>query len=404
MTANKNFSRYLVATSITAFGSLLHGIAIMLLVYEWFKSGIILSAFEIASVAPSIALGMLIGHYLQKKDSKAIWIKAAVSAAILEMAVLFYFNIYSLFVLNLFLSIQGIFIMISKNSLLPKIVKEEELSWANNTIFLTILFVGVISPFVCSLLLTISEKAPFVIDVATYLVEATIVYSIYLPEKQQASTDVTEADEGGEKRRFFKDLKLTISALNKEAKIVVYAILLSTSIFFIAGANKLLVVGYIERYFSESYYTYYGIRTAFAAIGMIIIMVPVVFKKIEIKNPYRTCLYSSLFFVIYFLMLGLFVNPYVLIGASLILGVGNGFISPQLNTIYLKYTPEKMLKPVLGLQGTLTSAAQVASIVVTGVLMDFIGIRPIFNAIGLLLLLLFLALFHTRKLETRDKE
>jgi len=87
-------------------------------------------------------------------------------------------TLYSLFLLNLLLIIQGIFIRISKNSLLPKIVKEEELSWANNTIFLVILFVGVVSPFIASLLLTVSEKIPFILDAATYFIEAVIVVSI----------------------------------------------------------------------------------------------------------------------------------------------------------------------------------------------------------------------------------
>ncbi len=389
---NRRFSMYLLATSITAFGSFLSSIAILLLIYQWTTSGLILSFFELASVSPPIALGVLAGQYLQGKDSRKVWITMALISGFFELFVVLFFNIYSLFLLNLVVSTNSIFVMVSKGALLPKIVKPEELGWANNTIFLSYLVIGAISPFIAAYFLSLSPLFPFVVDLATYFLEALAVYFISVPAAIDEKT-------GEKKQGFLSGLRGSFSTLRREAKIVLYALLFANTLMFLGGANKLLIVGYIHSYFPAHYYLYYGIRATLVAVGMMAILVPITFKKIEINKPYAMVLYSSIFLASFYLMIGVLVNPLILFSSAVILGIGDGLISPQFQTILMKYTPPKILKPTLGLTTTVTKSAQLISIITAGVLMTFVDTKTIFLAFGIIVLFIFLFFLPTKKLE-----
>lgn len=390
---NRNFLEYIAATSITAFGSFLSSTAIILLVYQWTTSGIILSFFELASVTPPIALGMLAGQYLQGKDSRKVWIAMALTSGFFELFVVLFFNIYSLFLLNLVVSTNSIFVMVSKGALLPKIVKPEELGWANNTIFLSYLVIGAISPFIAAYLLYISPLLPFAVDVATYFLEALTVYFIFTPAA------IEEKMREEKKAGFWRVLRGNLSTLRREAKIVIYALLFANTLMFLGGANKLLIVGYIHAYFPLHYYIYYGIRATLVAVGMMAILIPITFKKIKINKPYAITLYSSIFLASFYLLIGIVVNPLLFFSSAVILGIGDGLISPQFQTILMKYTPPKILKPTLGLTATVSKSAQLISIIIAGVLMSFIDTKAIFLTFGIIVLAIFFSFLPTKKLE-----
>jgi len=390
---NRNFSVYIAATSITAFGSFLSSIAVILLVYQWTTSGIILSFFELASVTPPIVLGMLAGQYLQGKDSRKVWLIMAIISGFFELFVVLFFNIYSLFILNIVVSTNSIFVMVSKGALLPKIVKPEELGWANNTIFLSYLVIGVISPFIAAYLLSLSTRLPFVVDVATYLLEALAVYFIRIPA---AIEEVQKKEKSG---GFWRELRGSFSTLRREAKLVLYALLFVNTLMFLGGANRLLIVGYIHEYFPSHYYYYYGIRATLVAVGMMAIMLPITFKKIKINKPYAITLYSSIFLASFYLLIGVLVNPLLFFSSALILGIGDGLLSPQFQTILMKYTPPEILKPTLGLTTTVSKSAQLVSIVAAGVLMTFVDTKIIFLVFGIVVLFIFLSFLPTKKLE-----
>ena len=88
--------------------------------------------------------------------------------------------------------------------------------------------------------------------------------------------------------------------------------------------------------------------------------------------------------------------------AARILGIGDGFVPSQFQTVLKKYTPKNILKLTPGLTTTLTNATQLISIITAGI-MDVVDTKIIFLAFGIIVLAILSVFFPRQKTGKRIK-
>lgn len=384
-THNK-FGLYLTALSISQFGSMLSFFAIPLIVYSMYHSGVILSMFEMISVVIGITFSIPFGFWLRKKNLKNFWILFLIILGISGFVVFFWFNIFTLIYYNIICIFLFIGIGIIQQSLIPNLVSKDKIVWANNTIFLAIIAIGIITPFAGGFILTLSWRLPFLIDAITYFIEVGIVMFISVPSISSPATSKREST--------WRAFKTSLSYIS-ENKVIKCTLILEILTMIIGGGIKILNIAYFS--YAQDPYILYGIASTIIAIGMSIIIIPVTLKAITIKNSYRMIILSLILYSSFFV--GIFITWHSIyaIFLFLILGLGNGFISPNLKATIQKYTKREYLTQIIGINQTLNSGSRFLSLVIMGILVDTFNLAYIYLSFGLLLLVLFIAFYPTIK-------
>ena len=383
--SHKNFYLYLISLSASKFGSMLSFFAMPLIVYSMYHSGIILSMFEMISVVIGVAFSIPFGLWLRKKNLKKIWILFLIVLGVSGIVVFFWLNIFTLIYYNTICIFLFIGLGIIQQSLIPNLVSKDEIVWANNTIFSAIIVLGVITPFTGGFILTFSWRLAFLIDAITYFIEVGIVMFIRVALTSSAQY---------KRESSWRAFKTSLSYISAN-KIIKYTLILEVLIMLIAGGLKILNIAYF--YYATNPYILYGIASTLIAIGMGIVLIPITLKIVTIKKPYHMMILSFIFYSSFFI--GIFIvwhSMYAVI-LFLLLGIGNGFISPNLNATIQKYTKREYLTQIVGINQTVNSGCRMSSLVLMGILVDTFNLKYIYLSMGLLFLVLFIAFYPTIK-------
>ncbi len=349
-----------------------------------YKSGILLSFFEILSIAISASFSIPFGFWLSGKNLKKFWVLCSIILGIFGLMVFLWLNIYTLLFYNVVCIFAFIGIGIANQTLLVETVDKDELPWANNVIFMTLIAGGVVIPLVGGYVLTVSWRLPFLIDSLTFFVESVLISSI--PFKQPVKSVSRK------KEKLRKQFKLTVQYLRKN-RILKYTFILCVLLMLTGGGVKILNIAYFSQ--MPSPYILYGFASAISSIGTGCIMIFVTFKVLSIKNPYRALVLSLPFYATFYIgMYLLYHNPYTLILFSF-LGLGNGLSSPNINATIQRYTERKYLPQVIGIKNTIIEASQMISMILMGVLIDIFSPLYIYLFSGLLISALFLFFYPT---------
>ncbi len=378
----------LVATDISLFGSLLTAFSIPLLVYSWYHSGIFLSVFELAALIPSISLGVYIGISMKNRDAKKMWVFSSIVLSIISFSVFIRTDVWFLLMLNILSSSIGIISTISYQSMLADVIEKEDLSWANSTLSLSMSIVALTSPLLGAYLLTVNEGLPFLVDSASFLAAALIVWNMAIDSRIKGST---------EKERFSAAFRSSVSVIKKNMTVRNTLILFLVT-GLIGGGLKIVNVAYFSSF--PSYYMIFGIVMASSYVGDISVKSAVSVKLIKIRNPYKMVVLSSLFYTASFFILFIRKDFYMALLAFFLLGIGNGILAPNRVSIIQKDTPRECLSSVLGVMSTLGSFSRIVSVSLFGIAVSLLPAQFIYGFIGLFMLLVFVVFYPS----TRKKE
>lgn len=384
MVKNKPFYMYLLASTVSSFGSLLSFFAIPMIVYNMYHSGTLLSLFELISVIISISLSIPFGFWLDRKNLKRYWIIFSLILGFSGLFVFFWISIYTLLLYNIICAFLFIGIAISKQALIVDIVKKDALSWANNVIFFLLILAGIIAPLVGGLLLSISWHLPFLIDSITFFFEVVIVSLIPFKDSGKHT--------GYKREKALSKFKETFQYVHQN-RVVKYTLILSTITLLIGGGIKIINIAYFSD--MSMPYILYGMATGLIALGMGIIAMLNTFKIILIKSPYKAIVFSLPVYFLFYLSIFLLYHSYFSIFIFILLGLGNGMASPNFNAVIQKFTNKENLTRIIGLKNTVNNASKMLSVIVMGFLVDLYSPLYIYLFSGFLFIITFIVFYPT---------
>ncbi len=373
----------LIASDISLFGSFLTSFSIPLLIFSWYSSGIFLAVFELAGLLPSLSFGIVAGIWMKNKDVKKVWVLASFVLGVLSFIIFIHTNVYLLFILNVISSTVGVITAISYQSLFTKVLKKEDFPWGNSTFSLSVSAIALLSPVPAAYLLNLYVGLPFLVDAFSFFISCIIVYLIPLS---------SEISIPHEKESFFGSLKSTLNFIKTKNIIKnIFYIFLITSL--IGGGLRIVNVSYFSSF--SSYYLTFALAMLFSYAGDISIKSAVSIKIIKIKDPYKVVIMSILFYIFSFLLLYAKKDAVIAFAAFFMLGMGNGFISPQRLSVIQSSTPKEHLTEILGLINTAGNVARSLSIVLLGVGVSFLTPRIVYLLMGLFMMGVFLVFWPT---------
>ena len=176
---NRNFTLLWSSELVSQIGTALSSLAAAIWVYQLTGSSLSVGLMLIASVAPSLLVGLVAGVFVDRMDRRRIMIAANLIRAVLVLLIPFLLphNIAWLYILTLCSNAVGQFFSPAHASLLPEVASDEELTAANSMMAISSfgsMAVGfAASGFIAG---TASIEWAFYLDSLSFVVSAIFVY------------------------------------------------------------------------------------------------------------------------------------------------------------------------------------------------------------------------------------
>jgi MFS family permease len=184
---NRDFWRFWVGETVSAFGSSFTQFAIPLLVFKLTGSAIYLAASAALFTVPHLLFGLLIGAWTDRTDRRRLMIvtdilsMAAVGSVPLA-AIAGVLSVWWILVVVFVASTLGIFFEAAAFGAIPSLVEQADLVTANGRIQATFAGASVLGPLVAgALLVVLPVDQLLVVDAATFVVSAVALSLIRRP-------------------------------------------------------------------------------------------------------------------------------------------------------------------------------------------------------------------------------
>lgn len=191
----RNFSLLWSAELVSEMGTAITSLAASIFVYQTTGSALNVGLMMIASVVPSLFVGLIAGVFVDRYNRKHIMVAADLIRALLIVAIPFLMplNIAWLYVLIILSSAVGQFFQPALASVLPEVATEEELNAANSLMAIST-FGSMAIGFAASGLIAgqYDIRWAFYLDALTFLVSAILIALVRVPPIEvEGETNVT---------------------------------------------------------------------------------------------------------------------------------------------------------------------------------------------------------------------
>ncbi len=392
---NRIYRKLFYAEAGSVLGDWFQTIALLGYTYTTTQSGMMLSIVLLSRSLPALLLSPFAGTLVDRIDRKKIMIYSDLVRAFLVIGLIFSIHhIWLIIILNILLSISGIFFSPAKQSVVPTVVSKEELSTANalsSTIWGLFSIIGASLGGLLSA--SIGHEAAFAINSLSFFLSAYIVSTVKLKSEDMIASK--EED-------FFTSIKEGYRFVGK-TPIILGLMLVGMSWGVVGGVYQVLLPIYGADIFQAGD-TGIGILYSIQGIGVIIggWLVTVFVKNDDnrMKNVFGWAyLVQGLFFVFFALSNNLLVGAFFL----LLMRIAGGLIIPLDTTLIQNNTPDDMRGRVFSLHGSIYGSIMQLSIFFTGVLLEWFSpqvIGVIFGSICFIVSFTWLYLLYTKRLSS----
>jgi len=378
---NRNFSLLWVGQLISLLGDRIHIIALGALVAGR-GSELEVGLTFAATAVPSVVLGPLAGVLVDRWDRRRTMIACDLVRAALVLAVPFAFEIHIglVYLMAFLISTVTLLFRPAKTAVVPAIVKERDLVAANSAMSVPETAADLIGFPVAGLIVTALSAvvgAAFVLDAATYLVSAVLIWAMLLPRQ------VEEAKEPISVAAVLMEMREGFAYLWNERALRANT-LLSTMAQVAVGAEIVVSLLYakdvVDRGTMSFEQTYALLLTAIA-VGSVLAGIAV--GAIGERWPKGPLVIAG--FVGMGLSLvaaALVTDPVLAIIAFFFTGAANMlFIIPTV-TLFQQRTPQRLMGRVVSSRQALVFGSIAASMGLSGLLAGIIGPAPVLGISG----------------------
>jgi MFS family permease len=390
---NKNFLKIWIAQIASQFGLNILNFVLLLKVYEVAKSNTPVSLLLLAFGVPGLLLGYLAGAYVDNVNTKKVLVVTNIVRAVTLLLLVFFPDKLTVYYLvALFIAVASQFFIPAEGSILPLIVKKDQLLEANS-LFTTTLYAMAFTGFLLagpSLHLFDTSGTALVILIS-FVVALLAVWT--LPELGRASLEVKPLQLFN---KLFEGLQFLWK--KREVRNALFFLTLTQTIFLLIAT---LAPGFLDKVLRIDVREASVVLVAPAAVGLLIGAVTI--NKFSKRYSQRLLVNMGIvglgLTLILLTVIGNIFPGRVGVGStvilSIILGVGIAYINIPASTSMQVDTSDHLRGRMYGLLVSLQSGVSLMPIILAGALADLFGVSFVLQAIGLAVF--FLGLYRFRR-------
>ena len=368
---NRNFSLLWVGQLISFFGDRVHQVALGVLVLQR-ASPLDVGIVFAATAVPNVFLGPLAGALVDRWDRRTTMIACDLVRAGLVILVPVAINVHIALVYLVALAVAtvGLLFRPAKAAIVPLIVDEERLVTANsassiNETLADLLGYPVAAAIVAGLAGIIG--AAFVLDSATYLVSAALIWGMIVPFQELTPEPFSP-------RAIWREMAEGWNFLTRQAELLANT-MVSTVAQLAFGAEIVCSLIYAQRVLNQAFLPFpqnYGWLMASLGLGSVIGGVAIGWFATHLpKGPMTIAGFVLLGAAM--VAAGLTTSTQVAIGLFFAIGVANMLYLVPTITLFQERTPQRLFGRVVSSRQALTFGAMAISMGVAGALAGVVG-------------------------------
>lgn len=391
----RNLWIFLIGRFISYVGSGIQMIALPLFILDKTGSGTLMGIFSIFTLLPMILIAPVAGIIGDRKNRKNVMIIMDFGRGFLIfimgiLTIMGYLNIYSLFILQILISIMDSFFNSSSQALLPDLISKEELVEANSLKGSFDAGALILGPALGGIIYGVwGIEMIFYINAISFIISGVLSISIgykhivLVKEKINSKVLVMENKEV---------LKFIVS---KKGLLQLFSFAMISN-FLLAPMFDIAMPYALKKGigFSSSYY---GYVMGFFTLGMLLgnIGISFKFKSMGLKKLMRLGLTIETIATLIISIL-LFPGPVVILGGAstklfiaiafctLAMGFFNAFVNTPISTNLQNLVPKEMRSRFFAVLGMLSQGAIPIGALVFGILLDFVKYYNLMASVSIL--------------------
>lgn len=368
---NRNFSLLWVGQLVSFFGDRVHQVAIGVLVLQR-ASPLDVGIVFAATAVPNVFLGPLAGALVDRWDRRTTMIACDLVRAGLVLLVPVVINVHIglVYVIALAIATVGLLFRPAKTAIVPLIVEERSLVTANsassvNETLADLLGYPVAAVIVAGLAGLIG--AAFVLDSATYLVSAVLIWGMVVPRDELVVEPFSA-------RAIWREMAEGWHFLTHQAELLANTVV-STVAQLAFGAEIVCSLIYAQRVLDQSFLPFpenYGWLMASLGLGSVVGGVAIGWLAPHApKGPMTIAGFIGLGAGM--VAAGLTTSPRIAIALFFVIGLANMLYLVPTITLFQELTPQRLFGRVVSSRQALTFGAMAISMGVAGWLAGVIG-------------------------------
>lgn len=376
---SKDYRRLWLGQLVSVIGDKVDQIALGILVYEATGSGLQMGITLAISMLPSALFGMVAGVYVDRFDKRRTMIAADLARAVLVLSVPFVaeVSIVGVYAVALLVATVSLFFEPSKLSLIPRLVREDELMAANSLDSATVSAAELVGlAFAAGLVAAVGTRLAFFFDSATFLVSTFFIWRIAHREERHAGAkavaegvwdDVLEGTRYMWRHEVLRDLLLVYS-------VAMAAVAASVTFFYVLA---------LERFAAGAP----GLALMDGAITVGLLIGSVAIGRTSAGGATRRLLCGLTAFAGMLWLLAVVPSVALAIPILLAMGIANMYFYVPMATVIQTMAVPAMTGRAFAAKQTLSRMFSVGGYVLAGVITERVGLQP-----SIIMMSLFMAL------------
>ena len=380
---NKSFFMFMGGRFVSLIGSGIQTIALPLYILDVTGSGTLMGIFSILTLAPALLVAPFSGILGDRKNRKNIMIVTDFGRGILlcflgVLSMIGSFNIYILFIAQVFISIMDSLFNSSSNALMPQLISKDKLIEANSTKGVFDAASAILGPALGGIIYGVfGIKMILYINGISFIISA--VFSMFIGYNKKA-----ELKEQIDMKIIFNENFETLKFIKSKKGLLQLSTFAMVSNFLLVPMLDILIPYALRKelgFGSELY----GYLLGFFTVGILFgnVSISAHFKKLGLKKLMKTGLilettiivvFSALFFP---QIISAFDGAKAILFISmsaccLLMGVCNAFLNTPISTNLQNLVPDEMRSRFFSILGMFAQGAVPIGSLLFGILIDLI--------------------------------
>jgi len=375
----------------SSFGDTLHYIALVVLVFQLSGQGLAVAGLVAIEIAPVLLLGPVAGVVIDRFSRKRVLIAADLVRAVLALSLVWPQGVWHAYAVAFGLVAGTVFFSPAVNAVIPLLATDDQRLAANSVSWSTSQFVQIIAASVAGGLIAFIGTAPaFALNAASFAFSAALIATLDIPAHAGQLTSEAKRGLGA----FFAAAREGLVYARRDPLVLRLLAVQSLASLAVGGTGAMLVV-LAERHLHQPPA---GFAWLIGAIGVGALLGPLIPNAFA--RDYRN---AGWLFVPYVIrgvgdvLIAVFTPFPVALVILFVYGLNTSTGMVVFNSTIQGAIPEEMRGRVFTLLDVDWSAVQLASLAVAAVIVDRLGVEPLYWIGGTLLViagLLGLALFR----------
>jgi len=369
---NRNFAYLYFGGLISTSGSTITSLILVWLVYKETASAIAITYLGIASILPTITLGLLAGVVVDRFDRRILMItsdlvRAAAVAAVPIVMLSFGFSFPLMLVVVAIVGLFSTFFRPATNSLLPKLVSSDSVQDSNGLISASNSVIQMISNAVGGLLIGLAGVLfGLFYNTISYAVSAAMIFLIVVP--QHLTNGLTDSGS------FVSDFKYGLRYILRN-RAVLETTLSATFLNFFGTMVSAFFVVYVTSHLNQSG-VFFGFLVASLGLGVAVGSLAVGWLN-TVSYAGKLFLLTTAGFGVTTIMLAFIGSAQLAVLIVVLMGVCLGLLNTTFYSVMQLVVPNEILGRVLSVDEVGSYAAVPMGQIVAGLLISMSGI--VFN-------------------------